>query len=141
MSCSDNRCKQILLSACLRPTKEPLSNSFLALKGLLQPPAFAVFASSYLGGLHSFSLSGRVFSSNLNGSETPTLVLMSVGGYDTPHISASFSRYDSRRSSGNIPSSYDVCLLFIPFHPLIYATFFLEAYCTTSQDSFAWTVS
>ena len=48
---------------------------------------------------------------------------MSAGGYDTPHISSSFSRYDSRRSSGNIPSSYDVCLLFTPFYLLIYLTF------------------
>ena len=48
---------------------------------------------------------------------------MSTGGYDTPHISASFSRYDSRRSSGNIPSSYDVCLLSPLFYFLIYLTF------------------
>ena len=48
---------------------------------------------------------------------------MSAGSYDTPHISASFSRYDSRRLSGNIPSSYDVCLLFSPLHLLIYLTF------------------
>ena len=48
---------------------------------------------------------------------------MSAGGYDTPHISASFSRYDSRRSSGNTPSSYDVCLLLAPSHLLIYLTF------------------
>jgi hypothetical protein len=48
---------------------------------------------------------------------------MSAGGYDTPHISTSFSRYDSRRSSGNIPLSYDVSLLFTPLYLLIYPTF------------------
>ena len=48
---------------------------------------------------------------------------MSAGGYDTPHISASFSRYDSRRSSGNIPLSYDVGLLFTSIYLLIYLTF------------------
>jgi hypothetical protein len=52
---------------------------------------------------------------------------MSAGGYDTPHISASFFRYDSRRSSGNIPSSYDVCLLFTLFHLLIYLTFIFSS--------------
>ncbi|KAF8814793.1 hypothetical protein BYT27DRAFT_7334313 [Phlegmacium glaucopus] len=32
---------------------------------------------------------------------------MSAGSYDTPHISNSFSRYDTRRPSGNSNTSYD----------------------------------
>ncbi|KAF8155607.1 hypothetical protein B0H34DRAFT_789745 [Crassisporium funariophilum] len=32
---------------------------------------------------------------------------MSAGGYDSPHMPSSFSRYDSRRLSGNMPASYD----------------------------------
>jgi hypothetical protein len=83
----------------------------------------AAFDLLSLGGFHSFSRSGRVFFSKLNGLETPTLVLMSAGGYDTPNLSASFSRYDSRRMSGSLPSSYDVCRLFTPFYLLIYLTF------------------
>ena len=48
---------------------------------------------------------------------------MSAGGYDTPHISASFSRYDSRRSSGNIHSSYDVSFLFTRLCLFTFLTF------------------
>jgi hypothetical protein len=48
---------------------------------------------------------------------------MSAGGYDTPHISPSFSRYDSWRSSGNIHSSYDVSMLFVRLGFLNFLTF------------------
>ena len=47
---------------------------------------------------------------------------MSAGGYDTPHISPSFSRYDSWRSSGNIHSSFNVSMFFTRFHLLKFLT-------------------
>ena len=89
---------------------------------------------TFYSSLSHFDLLGNSLICTPYQQEQSNLIVMSMG-YDAPS-SSSFPQFDSRRTSGSIASSYDVCIIFFQASQKQHGMHFL-ALCKPPTFSFS----